>query len=929
VEVPEVVCEFSVGPRRFEVTRSPAWERPKKRGEGTTLAQARVLVRELVHGEWVVLSTRIDEAAHLLDDVLGMGPDQFTKLVLLPQGEFAAFLRADAESRRTLLEKLFGTDRFAAVQDWLRERRGALRAEVESTLRLTATLLAKADQAAAVALRTTHQELTADDEPADPAARLAELETAVEHTRTEALAHQMDALARRERAEMKHDQAQAMAQLAGEFELLVARQETLDRGLSEVEQNRARLRRAAQARALAPLVPAVRSARTRYAAALAAQAQADAALPDPPPGGGPQWSGAALIAEEARLRDTQARLTELDGEAAERDRLAEAREACAVAARDADLALARARALSIDAAERAGRHTAAAARAGERAAALGADRSALRLAEQVAAAVVAREQLTIDLEAVAAEHESARASANAAKEHYLDLRERRLDTFAAELAATLGEGLPCRVCGSTEHPAPATRGPADVDAAQEEAARLAADGVAAQVSVLASRRARVAAELAAAARTADGARAEEAAQALAAARSRVDEAVRAAEDLVEQRDGAETARAEQAEAQARVEAAETGLTGLRQELAATTARLESLRERLAGACDGQADLGARLGRVGSALHVVRAALAARDRVRGVADQLEQVSAAATAAAAEGGVDSLDEAIAAAMSEEDFGALERATIDYQVEHESVYEQLADERFTALNTGTAAVLDVVGLRGLADDVEHAQVRELESMRRVALCESAAQELSRIAAALTEHLATSAPVLERFRAIDDLSRCAEGTGGDNTKRMSLSAFVLAARLEQVAAAATVRLAQMSSGRYALVHSDAAERGRSRTGLSLEVVDAWTGARRETSSLSGGESFYTSLALALGLADVVSAESGGVRIDTLFIDEGFGSLDEETLDEVMDVLDGLRSGGRAVGVVSHLAELRQRIAVRLEVAKTPQGSTLRANAS
>ncbi|MFZ0158010.1 MAG: SMC family ATPase, partial [Kineosporiaceae bacterium] len=247
VEVPEVVCEFSVGPRRFEVTRSPAWERPKKRGEGTTLAQARVLVRELVRAEWVVLSTRIDEAAHLLDDVLGMGPDQFTKLVLLPQGEFAAFLRADAESRRGLLEKLFGTDRFAAVQDWLRERRGALRGEVESTLRLTATLLAKADQAAAVALRTTHPELTSDDEPVDPAARLAELESAVEHTRTEALAHQMDALARRERAEMRHDQAQAMAQLAGEFELLVARQETLDQGLAEVEQNRARLRRAAQA----------------------------------------------------------------------------------------------------------------------------------------------------------------------------------------------------------------------------------------------------------------------------------------------------------------------------------------------------------------------------------------------------------------------------------------------------------------------------------------------------------------------------------------------------------------------------------------------------------------------------------------------------------------------------------------------------------
>jgi exonuclease SbcC len=181
-------------------------------------------------------------------------------------------------------------------------------------------------------------------------------------------------------------------------------------------------------------------------------------------------------------------------------------------------------------------------------------------------------------------------------------------------------------------------------------------------------------------------------------------------------------------------------------------------------------------------------------------------------------------------------------------------------------------------------------------------------------------------QFRELDDLTRCVDGTGGDNTKRMTLSAYVLASRLEQVAAAATIRLSQMSGGRYALVHSAAGERGRLRSGLSLEVLDAWTGSRRETSTLSGGESFYTSLALALGLADVVAAEAGGVGIETLFIDEGFGSLDDETLDEVMDVLDGLRTGGRAVGVVSHLGELRQRIATRLEVRKSPHGSTVRA---
>ena len=107
--------------------------------------------------------------------------------------------------------------------------------------------------------------------------------------------------------------------------------------------------------------------------------------------------------------------------------------------------------------------------------------------------------------------------------------------------------------------------------------------------------------------------------------------------------------------------------------------------------------------------------------------------------------------------------------------------------------------------------------------------------------------------------------------------------------------------------------------------MVDGWTGRQRDTASLSGGESFYTSLALALGLADVVTAEAGGATVETLFVDEGFGSLDEDTLGEVLDVLDGLRSGGRVVGLVSHVPDMRDRIPARLEVVKTATGSTLR----
>jgi exonuclease SbcC len=159
-----------------------------------------------------------------------------------------------------------------------------------------------------------------------------------------------------------------------------------------------------------------------------------------------------------------------------------------------------------------------------------------------------------------------------------------------------------------------------------------------------------------------------------------------------------------------------------------------------------------------------------------------------------------------------------------------------------------------------------------------------------------------------------------------MKLSTYVLAARLEQVAAAASARLLAMSDARYTLVHTDALERRGAGSGLGLRVVDAWTGLQRDTTSLSGGETFLASLALALGLADVVQAEAGGSPIETLFVDEGFGTLDEDALEEVMATLEQLRAGGRAVGLVSHVAELRTRIPSRLEVVKGRTGSTLRA---
>jgi exonuclease SbcC len=153
-----------------------------------------------------------------------------------------------------------------------------------------------------------------------------------------------------------------------------------------------------------------------------------------------------------------------------------------------------------------------------------------------------------------------------------------------------------------------------------------------------------------------------------------------------------------------------------------------------------------------------------------------------------------------------------------------------------------------------------------------------------------------------------------------------VLAARLEQVSEVASCRLLDMSGGRYSFLHSDAMARHGARGGLGLDVFDEYTGTRRPTKTLSGGESFMASLALALGLADVVTAESGGVQIDTLFVDEGFGTLDPQALDAVMNVLDDLRRGGRTIGLISHVEELRTRIPTKVEVIAGRNGSRIAA---
>ncbi|MEH7391887.1 SMC family ATPase [Bacillus sp. JJ1474] len=175
------------------------------------------------------------------------------------------------------------------------------------------------------------------------------------------------------------------------------------------------------------------------------------------------------------------------------------------------------------------------------------------------------------------------------------------------------------------------------------------------------------------------------------------------------------------------------------------------------------------------------------------------------------------------------------------------------------------------------------------------------------------------ERYKLIGHLYDIAKG---QNTYRITFERFVLAAFLDDILREANGRLRKMTSGRYELLRKTDRSKGNVQSGLELLVFDQYTGQERHVKTLSGGESFKAALALALGLADVVQQYAGGVSLETMFIDEGFGTLDPESLDQAIEALMDIQSSGRLVGIISHVPELKERIDARLEVIATQTGS-------
>lgn len=924
---PSVTLRLSIGERQFRFTRSPAWFRPKLRGVGETKVQAHVVVEELVAGGWTTLTNRLDDAGLLVTSLLGMTSTQFNQVALLPQGRFQAFLRATSIERHAVLQQLFRTDRFERVEQWLVERRTRGRRASDEVAEGVAEALNR--YAEVVGVEDVPEwwgdlARAADDGRID--AWLAE------HQAVSATAAALAADAWDVRQGEADEAATAVAEAEQTHELRVrgtrAQRELreLDAQAVETEERRARLEAHRRAGPLVTLLSRSVDADQRAAAAETSWARHRQKL-------------TALVGAD-ESRQTLLRLQRDAHDALALARAFGPREAARTGARERrmaikaqlqtiettvaelDIALAELPALIADAAQ--------ASREARAAAAL--LPGVLARAEQLESLVAAaRRAEVVSLELVAARTDvlASAATAQETRELYLDVREARINGMASELAGRLAVGCSCPVCGSSEHPAPASQDSGAVGRAEEDQARKVHENASFELQGREVRVSTLEAEQAALdARLGDRNRESlvaDLANTIAEA-ERLEPLVSALDVLVSRE---ETCRARQqvagrARAEALIERA--ALTAEADQAKAEITAVSVAWDELLG-CAGASPEEQPRGDLASVVDarqrfcaLLDEAMTALDTVDATSSTRSEAAAALAQGAAAAGFDDAASAVAARLDELDATTTAELLAELDVRRLRADEALAD----------AAV--VAALEAAAPNLLELRTRHLAAQRAATSAASAhdasvarATRAGELADEVGRRLTTWDPIRARHALAASLAALVEGKSVENPLRMRLAAYVLAERLREVVNAANERLARMTDQRYALEHTDDRGFGEQRGGLSLLVRDDWNGVRRDPATLSGGETFVVSLALALGLADTVAHEAGGTDIDTLFIDEGFGSLDSDTLEDVMDTLDSLRDGGRVVGLVSHVPELRSRITTQLEVTKGRSGSTVR----
>ncbi|MFD4711942.1 AAA family ATPase [Streptomyces sp. NPDC058430] len=919
----QVTLDVTLAGRRLRIVRIPAQMRPKRSGTGDTQQKAETRLSHWTldsdgQGRFEPISSSHQEAAAEITDLLGMSRIQFCQVVLLPQNEFTKFLHADAQTRRDLLGKLFHTHRFAEIERWLNDHsrttakhRDAARSDV---LRLAERIhQAAGDDLTVARPAPTDEDAATLTEPARLWARDLVQASQSAHTRAlEAAKEAKSLLGGQQQAEeaARELHRQQTAYTAAHEQLALLHEQA-----PHQDAQRHRLVQAHRAQQLATLLHDVTTATGDHSRRETAEQEARAHLL--PEHAGLDAAGlesaeqharaeatvlTTLVPEEDRVRQMTADLERIDAERQEftdQDRTARdwlEREP----ARRQDLQDRRDHARQAE--EESTRH-----------------RQALEGLEARRAAAERRDAQLAKITTAQTALTSAEVTTRKTGQDYIDVRRRRTEGMAAELAATLTEGDPCPVCGSLAHPDPAapqdgqpTREDEQAAEALHEKAKAAQSAAAAVLQELRERAATATGE------AGDSSLAELTAQHRDLAAQLADAAERAADQGPVQ-EALLTLDREHEDMTRQHDTATAGLSARNATYDTLTIAIDDLNSKLTTARGPHPTVAAHAEHLTrTAGHLKDAAEASRalDTAR---QTLRDHTTNATRAAHDQSFGTLTLARQALLDDTTLRAIEAEIAQWR-ESQAAHTAVLDNP----DLQQAAAQPAADLKAAVAAREEAEQQHTRVAAAASLTGTRSHDLHKLAESLDATVQRLEPLETAHSTARHLAELVTGNSTSTHTYMQLEAYVLAARLEEVTAAANTRLHIMSDGRYTLSLDDKQAARRSKSGLGLEVTDAWTGHPRKTDTLSGGESFFVSLSLALGLADVVTHEAGGNPLDTLFIDEGFGTLDEDTLHTVLDVLDSLRAHDRTVGVISHVPELRRRITHRLHVSKDPAGSTL-----
>lgn len=960
----EVELIFSTSSGNYKVRRQPAYERVKKNGKGVTKQNAKAWLFKLDEQLREVSEplTKTSDVGTEITRIVGLSREQFTQTVVLPQGKFAQFLRSTSKDRQDLLQELFGTAIFEDLQLDLVERarkvkknQEALDATLRANLGVLASLLDEAPQLdpARCLVYEPVPEVDCEFNPLETAwtsrfkpltpwlehnQRCANLEVSALRGQEDKLrsdfAYQRDLAARQERyLALTKEHEQLVAQGPAQVQRLAQIQAL--QALSDLKPWHEQLKQAQDQQAVAQRQLSQALALEQ----LESDERAQAVL-QPLDYRGAQALSVQLTAQVAALNPQ----VELEAGLAGRRRDLQTK---TQAHESANAKLAQGRERENQLPTQIASKQELLEQLNEQAATLPTAQLAQEQAAQTLKLAKAHEQLIEDQQQALKLQQLVALELKQASQRHKHMLEQWLSQSALNLAQNLVAGEPCPVCGATEHPAPATQGGENISQEQLDQALEEVNEAQEELSQASERVTKLAAQL----------EAQPCQLSPAQAREQLQEAKAALTAAQQASEQASSCKAQIAKLNAQLEALRADNQAAQARLAGDAKEIQLLGEKIDAdaaslSCEGFESVAAKveyLSQLAAALEQLANAAQELDQCKKRAQQAADSFAAQWAQASANFADHSAKPAAPAPTDpaeteptqaeptqdtsttnvqdgyaqacQDFAGLDLAALKAT---SASYEK-------SLSINQAALAELEGIELTPPPLEQTQGQLEQAQAKTQACQTYASTWQAFAGQVNAQLAKLNELLARRSKASDkdgqLLALASAANGDNQARLTLSAWVLQAHFRQVLVFANERLGVIGAGRYELINVDSEEDTRQqKQGLGLAVVDHLSGTTRSPRTLSGGESFYVSLALALALADVVATQNGGIEMNTLFIDEGFGSLDEGTLAEVMDVLGALHSGGRVVGIVSHVSELKRAIPAAVEVRPLlGGGSTLR----